>query len=53
MLGELKQAISWLERAYDERASFMDGVNVAPAFDVLRTDPRFRSLIRRMGPEPG
>ncbi|HSK20631.1 MAG TPA: protein kinase [Longimicrobiales bacterium] len=50
-LGNVNEALSWLERAYDERASFMDGVNVTPAFDRLRAEPRFRSLMRRMNME--
>jgi hypothetical protein len=38
----------WLERGYDEHASFMDGLNVTPGFDVLRSDPRFLALLKRM-----
>ena len=47
-LGDKDAAIRWLERAYDERASFMDGLNVTPGFDVLRSDPRFAALLARM-----
>jgi tetratricopeptide (TPR) repeat protein len=47
-LGDKDAAFRWLERAYDERASFMDGVKMTPGFDVLRSDPRFASLLARM-----
>ena len=47
-LGDTDEAFRWLERAYDEHASFMDGLAVTPAFDVLRSDPRFAALLRRM-----
>ena len=47
-LGDKDAAFSWLERAYEERASFMDGLNVTPGFDILRSDPRFAALLKRM-----
>jgi serine/threonine-protein kinase len=47
-LGEKDEAFRWLERAYSDRASFMDGLNVTPGFDILRSDPRFSSLLHRM-----
>jgi adenylate cyclase len=51
-LGDVDAAFRWLERGYDERASFMDGVKVTPAFDVLRSDPRWERLLSRMGLAP-
>jgi eukaryotic-like serine/threonine-protein kinase len=51
-LGNADAAIGWLERAYEERASAMDIVNVTPGFDALRADTRFRALVLRMGLEP-
>jgi hypothetical protein len=48
-LGDVDAAFGWLERGYDERASFMDGVKVTPAFDILRADPRWERLLSRMG----
>ena len=35
-LGEIDQAFAWLERGFDERASFMDGFKVAPGFEPGR-----------------
>jgi eukaryotic-like serine/threonine-protein kinase len=47
-LGDKDAAIRWLERGYDEHGSFMDGLNVTRGFDVLRSDPRFVALLKRM-----
>jgi serine/threonine-protein kinase len=47
-LGDKDAAFRWLERAYDEHASFMDGLKVTPGFDVLHSDPRFAVLLARM-----
>jgi len=47
-LGDKDAAFRWLERGYTEHASFMDGINVTPGFDVLRSDPRFAALLKRM-----
>jgi hypothetical protein len=50
-LGEADEAFRWLEAAYEERASFMDGLAVTTGFDAIRSDPRFAQLLRRMGLE--
>jgi serine/threonine-protein kinase len=47
-LGDNDAAIRWLERGYAEHGSFMDGLNVTRGFDVLRSDPRFVALLKRM-----
>jgi TolB-like protein/DNA-binding winged helix-turn-helix (wHTH) protein/Tfp pilus assembly protein PilF len=46
-LDDKDQAMAWLERAYGER--FNPGVLMRPAFDPLRSDPRFQDLVRRIG----
>lgn len=48
-LGDADEAFRWLETAYDERASFMDGLAVITGFDKIRGDPRFDELLQRMG----
>jgi TolB-like protein/DNA-binding winged helix-turn-helix (wHTH) protein len=50
LIGDKDKAFEWLDKAYAER----DGVGIAtlkvdPAFKTLRSDPRFGSLLRRMG----
>jgi len=52
-LGEKDQAWAWLEKAYEERASWLSNqVKVDPRFDSLRSDPRYQGLLRRMGLPP-
>ena len=48
-LGDTDEAFRLLERGLEARAAFMDGLKITPAFDVLHDDPRWRSLLRRMG----
>jgi TolB-like protein/DNA-binding winged helix-turn-helix (wHTH) protein/Tfp pilus assembly protein PilF len=51
-LGEKDQAFAWLEKGYAERDSDMEWLRVTPAFDPLRSDPRFAALLRKMNLEP-
>jgi TolB-like protein/DNA-binding winged helix-turn-helix (wHTH) protein/Flp pilus assembly protein TadD len=46
-LDEKDQAMTWLERAYEER--FNPSILQRPAFDPLRSDRRFQDLLRRIG----
>ena len=46
-LGDTDQAMKWLERGYEER--FNPSVLLRPGFDPLRSDPRFKDLLRRVG----
>jgi DNA-binding winged helix-turn-helix (wHTH) protein/TolB-like protein/lipoprotein NlpI len=48
-LNDKAQAIEWLEKGYQERSGALNFINVDPRFDVLRGDPRFQDLLRRMG----
>jgi eukaryotic-like serine/threonine-protein kinase len=47
-LGEKDQGISWLGKAYAERDPRLVQLAVDPAFDLVRTDPRFQDLRRRL-----
>lgn len=46
-LDERDRAFAWLENAYENR--FNPAILLRPAFDPLRSDPRFQSLLRRLG----
>jgi tetratricopeptide (TPR) repeat protein len=48
-LGEDDQVFSWLERAYERRAFLMSRIGNDPRFERLYGDPRFRSLVERVG----
>jgi len=48
-LGDKENALQGLERIYEEREALGTLVNVDPAFDPFRSDPRFQSLVKRMG----
>jgi serine/threonine protein kinase/Tfp pilus assembly protein PilF len=46
-LGQTDQALEWLERACDERATWMIFLKVHPYFDNLHREPRFQELLKR------
>jgi tetratricopeptide (TPR) repeat protein len=46
-LGKNDQAMTWLERAYEER--FNPSILARPSFDPLRSDTRFKDLMHRIG----
>ena len=48
-MGNKEQALVWLERAYAQHANSMMLLKVDPVYDPLRDEPRFQSLLRRMG----
>ena len=50
-LGDKNQALEWLERAYEERSSFLDEIKVDPKWDGLRSDSRFVALMKKVGLE--
>ena len=48
-LGENDQGFNFLEEAYRYRSTFLRYLKVDPKYDSVRSDPRFRKLIRKMG----
>ena len=55
VLGDADEAFASLDRAFERRQNALTLVRSLPWFDSLRADPRYLSLLRRIGlaqPEP-
>jgi tetratricopeptide (TPR) repeat protein len=48
-LGDKAKALQWLEKAYEDHSQRFSWIKVEPRFDILRGEPRFQDLLRRMG----
>jgi DNA-binding winged helix-turn-helix (wHTH) protein/TolB-like protein/Flp pilus assembly protein TadD len=48
-LGDKDQAFEWLEKAYRDRDDGVPFLGVDPTWDGLRSDERFRDLLKRIG----
>lgn len=48
-MGNKDQAFAWLQKAFAEHSIVLLGLKVDPAYDPLRSDPRFQDLLRRLG----
>jgi hypothetical protein len=46
-IGDDDQAMIWLNKAYEAR--FNPSILLRPAWDPLRSDARFKDLMRRIG----
>jgi tetratricopeptide (TPR) repeat protein/DNA-binding winged helix-turn-helix (wHTH) protein len=52
-LGDKDEAFKWFERIFEDRSAFgAITLKVNPAYDNLRSDPRFTDLLRRAGFAP-
>jgi len=53
LLGEIDNGFTWLDKAYDERDTWMCFLKVHPALDFLnvRSDPRFIAILKKVGLE--
>ena len=47
-LGDRERALAALERGLDDHSQMQGYLNVEPALDPLRDDPRFRAVSRRL-----
>jgi TolB-like protein/DNA-binding winged helix-turn-helix (wHTH) protein len=53
MVGNEARAMTCLERTYEEHNGAILFIRTAPEFDSIRSSPRFRDLVRRIGfPQP-
>lgn len=48
-LGIENEALNWLEKAVEERCSWLVSLKVEPLFDSLRSHPHFSILTKRIG----
>jgi hypothetical protein len=48
-LGDNEQAFVWLEKSLAARDKGMTYLKIDPCLDPLRSNPRFRELVRRVG----
>ena len=48
-LGQKDDALDHLEQAYEKRASYLTLISVDPVLDALRSEPRFKSIISKLG----
>jgi len=48
-LGETDQAFRWLDTAYQERDYWLLGLKTDSSPDLIRSDPRFAELVRKVG----
>jgi len=48
-LGAKDLAFTWLDHAYTEHDPYLTLLNVDPIYDSLRADPRFTTLLKKVG----
>jgi len=48
ILGEKDEALNWLQKAYDHH-SIAPNIKIEFWFENIRSDPRFRALLKKMG----
>jgi TolB-like protein len=48
LIGDTPRALDWLEKACDARDPNLPYLTCLPLFDELRSEPRFRALLRRL-----
>jgi len=51
-LGETDQAFRWFEKAFQDRSEELLFLKLDPRLDGIRADPRYQSLVRRIGLPP-
>jgi hypothetical protein len=52
LAGEKDPAFAWLEKAIDSHDGWVSLIKIQPAYDSLRSDPRFAKLLQRVNLTP-
>jgi tetratricopeptide (TPR) repeat protein len=50
-LGEIDKGFEWLDKGREERDYWMCYLKIEPRLDSVRSDPRFKALLRKIGLE--
>jgi len=50
-LGDNDQGFAWLEKAHEDRAHGLCWIKVQPFYDSVRSDSRFKAMLKKMGLE--
>ncbi|HJS53556.1 MAG TPA: adenylate/guanylate cyclase domain-containing protein [Chitinophagaceae bacterium] len=48
-LDDIDEAFEWLEKSYQKHEESLCSIGIDPKFDSLRDDPRFTSLMKKIG----
>ena len=48
-LGDKDAAFEWIQKAIDERAGWVARLKIEPLIDNLRSDPRYKEMLRQIG----
>ena len=48
-LGQIDQVLEMLDRLYEERNDWLVWMKVSPELKVLKDEPRFQDLLKRIG----
>ena len=48
-LGDKDRAFEWLDKAYDQHSAGLAWIKAEPRMDPLRSDPRYKELLLRLG----
>ena len=49
LIGDKDDAFHWLDKAVAEKSGYVQNIRAWPEFDNLRSDPRFKAILIKMG----
>lgn len=49
LVKEIELTLEWLEKAYQEHATFLVHLKAHPVFDFICSEPRFKSILKKIG----